>query len=675
MLPAGCFAHPAAIFKVISKYVQILGREIIKMKSKLTLIWSVIHPYIKMMITCVFLAILSLFCAPTYYIPHIVKSSNSEKPAWILHTPSSSSYIYIIGSCMGKSSLENASDCAVKDAFSKLLLGYFGVQMNLEYTGIEVTDDRIELKSNGYIVGAKQAAIYWELTVTKYPDHRVSEGYNVWILLAVSRQDIRASVQEDKKLRERIIHNIESSMSHADEMLEHGFVIDAISILMTEKDRIKKIINLNQRQLLEGELDERISKIFSGLSISSSTTDIYIAGIGDLNQDITIWVKYKDKPVINIPVLLTTSNNQVSFKTNPVYTDINGIAIVKLNSVDSSTELEASVDLDQFRLKNYPDISTYIAIHLLHPELGEWSNAGSLPQAVESEGAVAFNSRIYIIGGLINGNRATNNVTGIAVDKSGDIKSLESLTPMNTPRASSVILINNNTIYAIAGGENKQILNTVEYTHINGDGSLQPWRFTAPLNEARLAGGGCIYNGYIYIIGGLTANMVILKSVEYARINADGSIAEWNYTTPLNTATAGMGVFVNNGYIYVIGGWNKNTIDTIQRASINPDGTLGGWEDLPPLDNPLSAMGVAFYNGWVFMTGGRSDIQRLKFVTFTHVIKDSLLGSWDTANPLPHETAGAATIILGNKMYVIGGWDGQRIFDTILFTTIHMSTK
>ena len=46
-----------------------------------------------------------------------------------------------------------------------------------------------------------------------------------------------------------------------------------------------------------------------------------------------------------------------------------------------------------------------------------------------------------------------------------------------------------------------------------------------------------------------------LNDVQYAPINANGSVGAWTATTSFNTARYGHTSVAYNGYLYVIGGW------------------------------------------------------------------------------------------------------------------------
>lgn len=73
--------------------------------------------------------------------------------------------------------------------------------------------------------------------------------------------------------------------------------------------------------------------------------------------------------------------------------------------------------------------------------------------------------------------------------------------------------------------------------------------------------------------------------VQYARINADGSIGNWIQTTSLNKSRNADGVVAYNGYLYAIAGYGSG--NSVEYASINPDGSLGKWKFTASLPTPF----------------------------------------------------------------------------------------
>lgn len=98
-------------------------------------------------------------------------------------------------------------------------------------------------------------------------------------------------------------------------------------------------------------------------------------------------------------------------------------------------------------------------------------------------------------------------------------------------------------------------------------------------------------NFYIYAIGGKDASGP-LGTVEYAQINPDGSLGNWQSASSLGTPRFYLAsVFVEStkapvvetyNYIYALGGTGNGTLplNTTEKASVQPGGTLSSWTPL-----------------------------------------------------------------------------------------------
>jgi len=81
----------------------------------------------------------------------------------------------------------------------------------------------------------------------------------------------------------------------------------------------------------------------------------------------------------------------------------------------------------------------------------------------------------------------------------------------------------------------------VEYAKINPNGSVGTWAYTTgQLNTARGYPAGANYQGVLYVMGGSsgTLNASLQSTVESARINGDGNISAW--TQSISSATGTM---------------------------------------------------------------------------------------------------------------------------------------
>lgn len=160
-------------------------------------------------------------------------------------------------------------------------------------------------------------------------------------------------------------------------------------------------------------------------------------------------------------------------------------------------------------------------------------------------------------------------------------------------RAGLSAVAHNGYIYAIGGGdftsEGLDIFDSVEYTKVNDDGTLGEWKESSKLTMPRVYTVSLIYNGYIYVMGGESKDTIytgdegdepptLLHSVERAKINDDGTLGKWILEPEeMSFARRGGEVFAHNGYLYAAGGFNGAFLNDVEKAKINKDGSLGKW--------------------------------------------------------------------------------------------------
>jgi hypothetical protein len=225
----------------------------------------------------------------------------------------------------------------------------------------------------------------------------------------------------------------------------------------------------------------------------------------------------------------------------------------------------------------------------------------------------------------------TNYSSGQLQSQELEFSNLRTLEPFAGNRTSHQSIIVNNYIYVMGGyvWENNQttVYNDVQYKCIGNDSIRNSkWVKTRSLNKRRTGLAVAEYNGFIYVLGGSDENWQYLNTVEFAKVNSDGTIsANWKLssnTLNLPRSNLSAGIYkskTGKTFLYAIGGVGQIGSQTVhfpsvEYALINADGSLGKWS-------------VAAYE----MKGGRS---------------------------VP------ASIIYGNKLYVVGGW-GDLLFDDI----------
>jgi hypothetical protein len=85
------------------------------------------------------------------------------------------------------------------------------------------------------------------------------------------------------------------------------------------------------------------------------------------------------------------------------------------------------------------------------------------------------------------------------------------------------------------------------------------------------------HGDYLYAIGGLDG-AAYLDSIEKAKVNADGTLGGWAFTTPLQSRREGSSALSANDAVYIIGGTNLTGFKrSIEYAWFDEQGDIGYW--------------------------------------------------------------------------------------------------
>ncbi len=342
------------------------------------------------------------------------------------------------------------------------------------------------------------------------------------------------------------------------------------------------------------------------------------------------------------------------------------------------------------------------------------------PSARYAAGVTAYNGSLYVVGGCTSTNGLTSNCSNGATDTwKATIKAdgtlvdwvqQSSATPsanMNTSLFAEDLVAYNGYLYAIGGcirsgvGDNCDNRSAdVSVTKINTDGTITTvWTSTAAMLLPRL-GEMVAYNGYMYVVSGCNIQNCngtnnTDTDVEYASINANGTLGAWQTTTYSSTGgpvrRALQAVFADGGYLYQVGGCLNNAAGalcssggsqvtaTSISAKIDDPGVTGSYSTPANYDSTArTAFNTTAYGGYIYVIGGSTSIAggsgaMVNTVRYAPVNADGSLGVWATASTgfanvttesgmyctTPGNCSGRTNMAagaFGGYLYIAGGW-------------------
>jgi N-acetylneuraminic acid mutarotase len=303
--------------------------------------------------------------------------------------------------------------------------------------------------------------------------------------------------------------------------------------------------------------------------------------------------------------------------------------------------------------------------------IGTWKSERPLPGKRAFATSVVHNGFLYVIGGWDNGVSCAFSCSDVFVapiGADGTLGTFTTTTSLPAGRKYHASTLYNGRLYVLGGdvsiiGQQNDVL----VAPFNADGTLGSWSTTTPFAGPRTNHASVVYNGFLYVLGGHGSAGSYFNDVQFARIQADGSIGAWNSTTSFSHPRTAHTAVADNGNLFVIGGAESGGYwDSVQVAPINADGTIGSWAAGSPLTSSRSAHSSAIYNGYVYVLGGEDALTGLlDDVRYTRANTHGTLPgpSWTATTSFPTPRSGLAAVASGNRLYVLGGHGTSNLAD------------
>jgi hypothetical protein len=231
------------------------------------------------------------------------------------------------------------------------------------------------------------------------------------------------------------------------------------------------------------------------------------------------------------------------------------------------------------------------------PVVDQWNSTTPFNNPRVSHQSLRFGNHVYVMGGYYFdfnvGLILYNDVQYASLANDGSIVGgWNYTTPFPTARLGHSAVQNNGYVYVMAGGDGFGYFSDVQYARLNSDGTVaadgwhaSPNSLNVPRSNAAALVRKVGNTTYLYVVGGVgdvNGNTVHFNTVEYAVINADGSVGPWTLSpTTFVKGRSAPGCVIINGYLYVIGGWGDDFIadifSDVQYAPLNNNGSVGSW--------------------------------------------------------------------------------------------------
>jgi N-acetylneuraminic acid mutarotase len=181
------------------------------------------------------------------------------------------------------------------------------------------------------------------------------------------------------------------------------------------------------------------------------------------------------------------------------------------------------------------------------------------------------------------------------------------------------------------------------------------WTTKAPMNQARTSLGVAVVNGKIFAIGGLNDSQSFLCTNEMY----DPGTGNWTSKTPMPTPRSQFAISVYQNKIYVIGGLLKETfIDRVRVSAANEvyDPSTDTWETKASMPTPRSGLSASVVKGKIYLLGGGQEYPYPNWgPSSINEVYDTETDTWATKTSMPQRVFLAASVVLDEKIHVLGG--------------------
>ncbi len=190
-------------------------------------------------------------------------------------------------------------------------------------------------------------------------------------------------------------------------------------------------------------------------------------------------------------------------------------------------------------------------------------------------------------------------------------------------------------------------------------------------DPSRCCAAAATLNGKVYVIGGIEVNraphlpnpgdLTLDVVQEYDPVSDT-----WADRRKMPTTRARMAAVAFDGMIYVFGGVDRRGGRVLDAVEVfNPEaGERGAWKKLTKLPQALAATSAAVVGDKIYVVGGwdRGGQNEVYGTVFEY---DPEEDTFDQKRDMPTPRGGLGAAVAQGKIYAVGGWNFEEVLDTV----------
>lgn len=274
-----------------------------------------------------------------------------------------------------------------------------------------------------------------------------------------------------------------------------------------------------------------------------------------------------------------------------------------------------------------------------------------VPQLVNSRGMTQSIVKVggFTIGGL------TNEITYLQ-SSSGRWRHLTSIPHVEQCNFGSAVL--HNDLYVVGGCFNQSLQENIHPFGFRYSPRRDCWATMAPMQRERCRFSLNVLNGSLIAVGGVSEGDGPVAECERYEPNGDS----WERIAPLPGPSTLHAAATLDGFLYVSGGLERDVALSMLRYDSEQD----CWEVLSPLLSARADHTMLAFRGCLYVCGGWLEEE----VTGNRVLVESIdrydptEDKWTRVTKVPSPRYHAGIVLLNSKIYFIGGFKSEAMFDT-----------
>ncbi|RMH34249.1 MAG: hypothetical protein D6690_10930 [Nitrospirae bacterium] len=282
--------------------------------------------------------------------------------------------------------------------------------------------------------------------------------------------------------------------------------------------------------------------------------------------------------------------------------------------------------------------------------LGTWTAGPPAPTKRTEVAAAALGGKIYVVGGFSE--PSLGNLANFAISRAVEVydpstKTWSTTTSLPEGRHHAGMVAYEDRLYVV-GGFTRSFLSVWHpvSTVYRFDPSTEKWSELPPMPTARGALGVAALNGRLYAIGGFDGetNPAVVEVLDLAT-------QQWSTAAPLPTPRDHLAVVSVGSQIFAIGGRPELNYHRNMATVEMYDSVSDRWQSRASLPTARSGIAAGVIDGWIYVVGGESERGTFATNEAYHPQSDR----WQTMAPMPTARHGLGAAVLHGRLYALAG--------------------